>query len=260
MPLSLSVILPTCDDDLRLEWALEGLCRQTVPPSEVIVVNDAGPAQTGELVMSYRERLPVQYHYFGGSKQYQRSAAARNLGVRASTGSLLLFLDGDMVPDPDLVAAHLAHRVDGIAFFGFRRHYPMGLVRRFAGALDYTSLRRASYPDPRLSQYSTWERPEQFRHFYSCNCSIPANIFCAIGGFDERYEGWGGEDIDLGWRLTRSGVSLYPLWGIGVGTHLDHAWRPRQLGARPWHVNPAEPLCRNGGQLRRGRAMVEASS
>lgn len=260
MSSSLSVILPTCDDDLRLEWVLEGLCRQSVLPSEVIVVNDAGPSHTGELVMSFDDRLPVQYHYFGGPKQYQRSAAARNLGVRASTGTLLLFLDGDMVPDPDLVAAHLAHHVDGIAFFGFRRHYPMRLVRGFPGALDYASLLRASYPDPRLTHYSTWNRPEQFRHFYSCNCSVPAEIFCALGGFDERYEGWGGEDIDLGWRLTKSGVPLYPLWGIGVGTHLDHPWRPRRPRPRPWHCNPAEPLCRNGGPLRRDTAVAEVSS
>lgn len=248
---SLSVILPTCDDDLRLEWALEGLCRQTVEPSEVIVVNDAGQAATEELVASFRDRLPVQYRFFGGPKRYQRTAAARNLGVRASTGSLLLFLDGDMVPDPDLVAAHQAHHVEGIAFFGYRRHHPIRLVQRFPGVLDYELLRRASYPDPRLAHYAAWERPEQFRHFYSCNCSVPAEAFCALGGFDERYEGWGGEDIDLGWRPMKSGVSIYPLWGIGVGTHLDHRLRPRRPGARPWHCNPAEPLCRNGGPVRR---------
>jgi glycosyltransferase involved in cell wall biosynthesis len=253
---SISVILPTCNDDLRLEWVLEGLCRQMVGPSEVIVVNDAGQATTEELVVSFRDRLPVQYHYFGGSKRYQRSAAARNLGVRASTGSLLLFLDGDMVPDPDLVAAYLAHHVEGIAFFAFRRHYPIELVQRFPGALDYEALRHASYADPRLRHYTAWDRPEQFRHFYSCNCSVPADVFCAIGGFDERYEGWGGEDIDLGWRLMRSGVSIYPLWGIGVGTHLDHELRPRRPQVVPWQCNPAEPLCRNSGPLRRGGATV----
>jgi validoxylamine A glucosyltransferase len=257
---SLSVILPTCDDDIRLEWVLEGLCRQTVEPSEVIVVNDAGPSATEKLVLSFRGRLPVQYHYFGGSKQYQRSAAARNLGVRTSTGSLLLFLDGDMVPDPDLVAAHLAHHVEGIAFFGYRRHYPIDLVQRFPGALDYASLRHASYPDPRLAHYTVWERPELFRHFLSCNCSVPADIFCALGGFDERYEGWGGEDIDLGWRLVKSSVSIYPLWGIGVGTHLDHKLRPRGPRAQPWHCNSTEPLCRNGGPLRRGGAAMEVKS
>jgi validoxylamine A glucosyltransferase len=257
---SLSVILPTCDDDLRLEWALEGLCRQTVEPSEVVVVNDAGQPATEELVASYRDRLPVRYRYFGGAKRYQRTAAARNLGVRASTGSVLLFLDGDMVPDPDLVGAHLAHHVEGIAFFAYRRHYPIHLVERYPGALDYASLRRASCPDPRLAQYRIWERPQPFRHFYSCNCSVPAAAFCAVGGFDERYEGWGGEDIDLGWRLVQSGVSIYPLWGIGVGTHLDHELRPRRPRPKPWHCNPAEPLCRNGGPLRRGGTAVEVRS
>jgi hypothetical protein len=92
-----------------------------------------------------------------------------------------------------------------------------------------------------------------FLHFFGFNYSIPARMFCELGGHDERYEGWGGEDIDLGSRIVMSGYKIYPLWGIGMGTHLDHVERPLPTQEQPWHCNRDEPLCRNGGPLIRQR-------
>jgi validoxylamine A glucosyltransferase len=244
-----SVIIPTFNDDLRLEWALEGLCCQTVRNFEVIVVNDAGPRSTKVLVDSFKDRLNISYYYFGKKKKETRAGATRNFGVRYSIGELLLFLDTDMVPDPDLIEAHSAYYLPDVSYFGYRRQYPMELVRPFSPPLDYEELYRHSLPDRRFSEYPKWKTSRWHVHFLSCNYSIPAKVFCELGGHDDRFEGWGGEDIDLGYRILLSGYQIYPLWGMGMGTHLNHPKRPLSTVAQTWYCNPNEPLCRNGGPL-----------
>jgi hypothetical protein len=176
-----------------------------------------------------------------------------------ASGDLLIFLDGDMVPDPDFIEAHVSHYAPDMAVFGYRRRFPMHLVRPFDGRLDYAELHLYSAPDPRLFGYARWAEPRLHLHFLSCNYSIPAERFCALGGHDERCIGWGGEDIDLGFRLERSGCRLVPLWGIGVCTHLDHPHRGSGEVSQSWVCDPDEPLCRNGGPLPRLTASAAAS-
>lgn len=246
-----SVIIPTFNDDLRLEWVLEGLCCQTRRNFEVIVVNDAGHADTERLVTSFSSRMDVHYCYLAGPKEDSRSGAARNYGAEQSKGDLLLFLDGDVVPDPDVVEAHMAQYTPTVALFGFRRFLPMEFIRPFTSPLNYEYLHSHSNSDYRLYTYSQWAEPQWYLHFLSCNYSIPARIFCELGGHDERFIGWGDEDVDLGFRITRSGYQVYPLWGIGLVTHLNHTHRTYNPTARQWACNPEAPLCRNGGPVER---------
>src|SRR5260370_3445299 len=217
-----SVIIPTCDDDLRLEWVLEGLCCQTVRNFEAIVVNDAGSPCTESLVDLFSRRLNISYYYFAGPKTAARSGATRNYGVRYSIGELLLFLDADMVPDPDFVEAHSAYYTGDIAFFGYRRQYPIALVLPLSSPLDYEQLHRNSLPDKRLAEYGKWGRSLWYRHFLSCNYSIPAKIFCELGGHDERFVGWGVQAIDLGFLIVTTGSSISLLQRIPIFPHFNH--------------------------------------
>ena len=244
-----SVIVPTADDDLRLEWLLEGLCAQTVKRFEVIVVNDGASSRTKELVERFGERLDITYYYFDRPKIEQRAGATRNLGARYSIGQLLIFLDTDVVPDPDLVVAHTAHYCPRVALLGYRRCYPLELVRPFEPPLDYDALYRHSTPDWRLDAYGSWRPADLHLHFFGCNYSIPADLFSELGGHDERFEGWGGEDTDIGYRIVESGHEIVPLWGMGLVTHLDHPPRAMPNHDQVWHASPAEPLRRNGGKF-----------
>lgn len=48
--------------------------------------------------------------------------------------------------------------------------------------------------------------------------------FARVGGFDERYEGWGYEDVDLWYRLQRDAPRLTPQ--TYPGTALMQRWHP----------------------------------
>jgi hypothetical protein len=67
-------------------------------------------------------------------------------------------------------------------------------------------------------------RAVPFQFFWTGNCSIRADDFDALGGFDEDFEGWGGEDIEMGFRIFRRGVPFRvatEAWAIEVPHERD---------------------------------------
>lgn len=94
---TLSVIIPTLNEARNLPRLLEALHRQTRQPDEIIVA-DANSADGTAAVARQMGAKVVQ----GG-----RPAEGRNAGARASRGQLLLFLDADVLPEPDFVSRFL---------------------------------------------------------------------------------------------------------------------------------------------------------
>jgi glycosyltransferase involved in cell wall biosynthesis len=85
---SISVIIPCYDHGRFLHEAIESVRAQSVPALEIIVVNDGSTDNTREAALSYES---VRYIY----QPRRGPGAARNRGIRASTGEYLVFLDAD---------------------------------------------------------------------------------------------------------------------------------------------------------------------
>ncbi len=66
------------------------------------------------------------------------------------------------------------------------------------------------------------ERATDLRLFWSLSFAVDAATWTAVGGFDEGYEGYGGEDTDFGQRAAAAGV---PMWWVG-GATAYHQWHP----------------------------------
>jgi len=102
--LDVSVIVRSKDEADRLKLTIAALSAQTVQP-EVIVVNDGSSDHTGEVLSAARSLLPLAR--IDNPRPIGR-AAASNAGAAMAGGDILLFLDGDVLPQPTLVARHLA--------------------------------------------------------------------------------------------------------------------------------------------------------
>jgi len=84
-----SVIIPTFNRARVVGRAIDSVLRQTYPCVEVIVVDDGSADDTAEVLQAYgRAIVYVRQDNAGPS-------AARNRGVRESTGELVAFLDSD---------------------------------------------------------------------------------------------------------------------------------------------------------------------
>jgi glycosyltransferase involved in cell wall biosynthesis len=85
----ISCIVPVFNGERFLAEALDSILGQTYRPLEVIVVDDGSTDATAELAAGYAPRVTCL-------RQDNRGAAsAKNLGVSASRGELIAFLDAD---------------------------------------------------------------------------------------------------------------------------------------------------------------------
>jgi glycosyltransferase involved in cell wall biosynthesis len=99
---TISCIIPVYNQAEYLGEALDSVLRQTVAPTEVIVVDDGSTDAIDMALRPYRDQVRVLQQANRGP------AVARNAGIRIATGEWLSFLDGDDVWDPTKLERQLA--------------------------------------------------------------------------------------------------------------------------------------------------------
>jgi glycosyltransferase involved in cell wall biosynthesis len=111
---SISVIIPSYNCARFIGESVESVLRQSVPPSEVIVVDDGSTDDTLAVLDSYAGRVKVVRAPHGGY------ASARNHGLAHAAGDWIAFHDADDVALEDRLAVHLewlARRPDADGMF-----------------------------------------------------------------------------------------------------------------------------------------------
>ncbi|MEW4448261.1 galactosyltransferase-related protein [Qipengyuania sp. JC766] len=152
-------------------------------------------------------------------------AEARNRAAGEATGDLLVFLDVDCIPGPDCVADYVraAQSHDGV-MMGEVAYLPSGAT---ANGIDFRSFEsvgvrhseRAGPPEGPSRECS------DYRCFWSLNFALSAREFQIVGGFDERFRGYGGEDTDFGRTVASLGL---PIWWLR-GAKAFHQYHPHHM-------------------------------
>ena len=110
-----SVVIPNLNYGRFLRQAIDSVLQQTVPPLEIIVVDDGSSDDSVAVVRGYGTRVVLLEQSRGGV------ARARNRGAASATGSHLAFLDSDDAWAPSKLAAQLSRLRDdavGLVYCG----------------------------------------------------------------------------------------------------------------------------------------------
>jgi GT2 family glycosyltransferase len=215
---SVSVVVPTRGRPDMLLRCLDALTRQDLPAAEIVIVENGTDEPTlPPLLATALRSAPVPIRLL--HRRIAGSAAARNLGVRHSTGAVVATTDDDAVPDPGWLAAlvaalgrdagvaavtgltcPLALRTDAQLWF---EQYYGGFGKGFTGQ-DYRYDRRRP-GDPFFPFLPG-------RMGAGNNLAVRRDALLAVGGYDPAF-GPGsvlgnGEDIDLLFRLLQSGRTI----------------------------------------------------
>ncbi len=197
----ISIVIATKDRQQYLERALASLETQAGAPSfEVIVVDNGSSDDTKGVTerQAARNVFPVTYVF----EAEPNRGKARNRGIAAAAGYLVLFCDDDVQLPSGFLAAHEA------------AHSTSNLV------VNGPILNVASYedrPKPAAPNYS--------RAFLcTCNVSVPKHALDAVGGFDESFDLYGWEDTELGVRLREHGMR----WKFAWDAYLWHIKPPAE--------------------------------
>ena len=235
-PPTVSVVIPFYEQQRQLDLVLTALSMQTHPASRLqVVVSDDGSS------------VPPHVHAFDGAVVVRqedrgfRAAAARNLGARAADGSVLCFLDADTVPEPTYVerAVRLSAASPDVVAVGRRRH---------AALADWSSDRLREWFDgghaPAELTEPTWLRDayresedllhadhRSYRHVISAVLTCDREFFGAVGGFDEDFVGYGGEDWEIAARAWERGAVFAHL-ADAVAWHDGPDWAERSTSDR----------------------------
>ena len=194
----LSVVIPTFNRRDRLGRVLAALERQTTPASEfeVVVVDDGSTDGTSEWLA--QRSTPFELRTL--SQNNAGPARARNAGVEVAKGEIVLFIDDDVEPVPELIAEHLhmhaaEPNVVAIGPLASLPHYDQPWVAWEQAKVE------AQY---RAMERGDWE--PTFRQFWTGNASLSRAHILGAGGFDPNY--LRAEDVELGVRLKDRGLSF----------------------------------------------------
>lgn len=177
-----------------------------------------------------------------------RLAAARNRGAAcalASGATVLIFLDADCIPGPELVKRYLsaAEKHPGSLLGGPVTYLPEAFAlpdpRDDAAAIWAAATRpHPSRPAPPPGE-TTVATDHQYVLFWSLSFALGADTWARLGGFHEDYEGYGGEDTDFGSAAQAASIPL--IWVGGADAYHQH----HPTAMPPWqHL---DDIVRNAG-------------
>ncbi len=203
----------------HLSRALHSLTKQHRAPEQIVVVALDDEPVVGAPGIGVEI---VRWHVPAGSPL--PIGAARNLGAARLTTDALVMLDVDCIAAPDLVARydavlrrHPAALACGPVRY-LRRQWQHGVDASDSSALDERSAAPVGRPLP--PQGETWIDDVHHDLFWSLSFGVARPLWDRLGGFDERFVGYGAEDTDLAWRARRLGVPL--AWFEGGTAY--HQW------------------------------------
>lgn len=225
MNAEISVVVPVFNSAATIADTLEHLLDQSLPPKEIIIVDDGSTDDTPKVInqVLQKNRFSAKPHEEHTEPKTARSflretpsdfvgevcsevkvlwklnggpASARNFGARLAAGSLIAFTDSDCLPDRkwlnSLIGGFDSPRIAGVG----------GTVKSVDGSLmgEYVDL---------LGVLEPAENAEgEIEYLITANACFRREALLRAGLFDERFRKPGGEEPALCRRLTELGYQF----------------------------------------------------
>jgi hypothetical protein len=159
-----------------------------------------------------------------------------NVGFKRSSGTVVGFGDADLVTNAGALIACYE-----------RCYSEFEALKPYDQLVDLT-------PEESLSVLNgDWEvqadrtgqpRNREGSGEYVCFCGglflMRRGVYDSLGGFDERFLGWGGEDDAMSWKLSR----LVKHSGVATNHIAYHLWHERSAASRYFHPHYQQNLAR----------------
>jgi GT2 family glycosyltransferase len=209
--MSVSVLTLVRGRERHLANLMRSLEAQSVAPRELVIAW-MQPEPFGDL-----PSLPFPVRHVIVEGEDLPLAKARNAAAKAASGEKLLFLDVDCIASPTVVQSYAAalEGHDGICLSEV--FYLPAAVTDFRG--DYSVLDELGKPHvskPQFPDLGQVEQEPDGGQLWGLSFAMRKSTWQAIGGMDEHFVGYGGEETDFAASAERAGVKTYRVGGARV--------------------------------------------
>ncbi len=234
------LIVATYQNPRALTLCLTSVAGQAVPPDTICIADDGSGPETKQAVDGFAATHPEMAirHVWHEDRGFEKNTIL-NRAIATSEAEFLIFIDGDVLIRPDFIARHLELarpdrwssgsliRLDAEASAAVT---PELVASGAVFTRDWLSAHRA------IDRFGTWLKSRPLpapvlaalevatpvqKAWGGANSSAFRAAILGVNGFDESMR-YGGEDKELGVRLTNSGVRGQHLRYTASVVHLDH--------------------------------------
>jgi GT2 family glycosyltransferase len=232
-----TVYIPAYNVSEFLAPCIESLLDQTLPPDEILVIDDGSQDNSAEVASRFPQVTLIKHPVNKGL------ASARNTAMRTARNELVASIDADCVAAPSWLA-ELARYLNDPALVGVGGKLIEGVQRTTADRWRAVHMPQHWGNTPIRSP----------RFLFGCNNLFRKSAVLAAGEYDERMR-TNGEDVDLCIRLRQKNWEFIYVPSAQV-THLRHDTTQSILDTY-WRWRPGVNAYANGGRLRSvlGRAI-----
>lgn len=179
----ISCVVPTYNRERYLKGALESIFAQTYRPLEIIVADDGSTDSTQALAAGYGDRIRVVQQTRSGP------AATRNLGLIASRGEFVAFLDSDDLWHPEKLSRQMAR---------FEKRSDLDLCLTYAKKFWVETLREEG------ERFRDHPRAQPIPGYATTTLLVRRGLFNRLGLFNTQY--WFADATDWLSRAIEQGL------------------------------------------------------
>ena len=221
-----------------LEKSLWGYEQQDIKDFEIVIADDGSTQETTDVIKRFQKESSLRIKHVWQEDDGFQKTKILNKAILASEGDYLIFSDGDCIARKDFVFKHLKYRRP--------KHFLSGgyykLSQSISDAVSKENIVSQSCFDAawllengqpknfKINKLTSHGTKEVMLNTFTTttptwdgnNASGWREDILAVNGFDSRMQ-YGGEDRELGERLTNYGVQGIQIRYSAVAVHLEHA-------------------------------------
>lgn len=211
-----------------LELTIRSLFHQQLEcESEIIIVDNGSTDGTADFISTFSRNAPWPIRLVS-CPEVGAKALARNAGAAEARGDVLFFIDDDtLMPNSRSVSCMLSKLTPASFVCGIERRWTYigwnaDKIRNELKHDSYEYALNISHLPDGIDRDSGYRSLLHVSFIANFGC-MERKLFDRVGGFDERYVGWGRHDCDLMYRfLVEAKAKFENAFTCGPIIHLNH--------------------------------------